>query len=192
MLDSESLTNPSTRTTKSCAPTSLRFRLPIICDIMRSEKGKSMASGVSNKLAGQVGENLVSAVLGPLDYCASPYSGNMPGFDVTAAHPESLNSFPVQVKASTQRALVQSTIDKWCDHSIDEDNRQVIGPFKPLKHPNLIWVLVRLDDFGISGARFFICTERGIQKEDRRPVLGFHGEAWLSPSRRRCFSAGDS
>ena len=71
--------------------------------------------------------------------------------DVTAVHSESLKSFPVQVKASTTGALVQSSIDKWCDHSIDEDNRQTIGPLKPLKHPNLVWVLVRLGDSGISG-----------------------------------------
>ncbi len=124
-----------------------------------------MASGVSNKLTGQVGEHLVSAVLGTLGYYASPYSGNVPGFDVTAVHSESLKSFPVQVKASTKGALVQSSIDKWCNHSIDEDNRQTIGILKPLKHPSLIWVLVRLSNSGTSGARFFICTERDIQKK---------------------------
>lgn len=124
-----------------------------------------MASGVSNKLTGQVGENLVSAVLGSLGYYASPYSGNVPGFDVTAVHSESLNSFPVQVKTSTRGALVQSTIDKWCHHSIDEDNRQTIGALKTLNHPNLIWVLVRVGESGISEARFFICTASDIQKK---------------------------
>lgn len=124
-----------------------------------------MASGVSNKLTGQVGEHLVSAVLGTLGYYASPNSGNVPGFDVTAVHSESLKSFPVQVKASTKGALVQSSIDKWCEHSICGDNRQTIGPLKPLKRPNLVWVLVRLGDSGISGARFFICTERDIQQK---------------------------
>lgn len=105
----------------------------------------------------------MSAVLGTLGYYASPYSGNVPGFDITAVHSESLQSFPVQVKASTKGALVQSTIDKWCKHIIDEDNRQTIGTLKPLKHPGLVWVLVRLSDSGINGARFFICTERDIQ-----------------------------
>lgn len=61
-----------------------------------------MATGVGNKLTGQVGEHLVSAVLGTLGYYASPYSGNVPGFDVTAVHSDSLNSFPVQVKISTK------------------------------------------------------------------------------------------
>ena len=124
-----------------------------------------MASGVANKLTGQVGEHLVSAVLGTLGYYASPYSGNVPGFDVTAVHSDSLKSFPVQVKTSTKGALVQSTIDKWCNHSIGEDNRQSIGTEKTLKHPNLIWILVRLSNAGISEARFFICTEADIQRK---------------------------
>lgn len=124
-----------------------------------------MASGTSNKLTGQIGEHLVSAVLGTMGYYASPYSGNVPGFDVTAVHSESLNSFPVQVKASTKGALVQSSIDKWCNHSIDDNNRQTIGSLKPLKHPTLIWILVRLGDSGIDGAKFFICTEYDIQQK---------------------------
>ena len=124
-----------------------------------------MASGVSNKLTGQVGEHLVSAVLGTLGYYASPYSGNVPGFDVTAVHSETLKSFPVQVKTSTKGAIVQSTIDKWCGHSVDADNRQTVGNLIPRKHPNLIWILVRLSDSGISGARFFICKESDIQEK---------------------------
>ncbi|WP_280570584.1 hypothetical protein [Chromohalobacter sp. 296-RDG] len=104
-------------------------------------------------------------MLGTLGYYASPYSGNVPGFDVTAVHSESLKSFPIQVKASTKGALVQSSIDKWCNHSVDEHNRQTIGTLKPLKHPSLVWILVRLSDSGISGARFFICTERDIQEK---------------------------
>ena len=124
-----------------------------------------MATGVGNKLTGQVGEHLVSAVLGTLGYYASPYSGNVPGFDVTAVHSESLNSFPVQVKTSTKGALVQSTIDRWCEHSIGEDNYQSIGALKPLKHPKLIWILVRVDGTGISSARFFVCTEADIQSK---------------------------
>ena len=43
-----------------------------------------MGSGVHNKLIGQIGENLVAAKLGTLGYYASPYAGNVPGFDLTA------------------------------------------------------------------------------------------------------------
>ena len=123
-----------------------------------------MATGIGNKLTGQVGEHIVSAMLGTLGYYASPYSGNVPGFDVTAVHSETLKSFPIQVKASTKGALVQSTIDKWCEHSLDKDNFQNLGKPKKLKHPEMIWIMVRLGTEGIDGARFFICTEAQIQK----------------------------
>jgi len=124
-----------------------------------------MATGVGNKLTGQIGEHLVSAVLGSLGYYASPYSGNVPGFDVTAVHSESLKSFPIQVKTSTTGSLVQSSIDKWCEHSIDSNNYQKIGKAIKLKHPNLVWVMVRLPSKGIDGSRFFICKESQIQNK---------------------------
>ena len=102
----------------------------VLCSGIKNKKNNIMASGTSNKLTGQVGEHLVSAVLGTLGYYASPYSGNVPGFDVTAVHSESLKSFPVQVKASTKGALVQSTIDKWCNHSIDENNWEMLSGYQ--------------------------------------------------------------
>lgn len=126
-----------------------------------------MATGSGNKLTGQVGEHLVTAVLGTLGYYASPYSGNVPGFDVTAVHAETLQSFPIQVKTTTKGALIQSTIDKWSHHSVDENNYQEIGPLKELKHPDMVWIMVRLDPnrVGVEGARFFICTEIQIQEK---------------------------
>ncbi len=132
-----------------------------------------MASGVSNKLTGQVGEHLVSAVLGTLGYYASPYSGNVPGFDITAVHAESLRSFPIQVKSSRKGSLVQSSIDKWCDISVGENNRQSIGPLKNLKYPDMIWILVRFGDSSICGSRFFICTKRDIQEKIVARYLDF-------------------
>lgn len=124
-----------------------------------------MATGVGNKLTGQIGEHLVSAILGSRGYYASPYSGNVPGFDITAVHSETLNSFPIQVKTSTTGALVQSTIDKWCEHSVDEQMYQTLGKLKDLQHPDMIWIMVRVSpDVLLSSARFFLCTEREIQR----------------------------
>lgn len=123
-----------------------------------------MATGIGNKLTGQIGEHIVSAKLGVLGYYASPYSGNVPGFDITAVHSETLRSFPIQVKTSTKGALVQSTIDKWCEHRLDSNNVQNIGGLKVLKHPKMIWVMVRLSAEGLDGARFFVCTEDQIQE----------------------------
>ena len=124
-----------------------------------------MANGARNKLTGQIGENLVAAVLGTQGYYASPYSGNVPGFDLTAVDSQTLESFPIQVKTSTIGALVQSSIEKWCEHSIDQNNYQKLGKKLKLKHPDIIWVVVRLGNDGVEGARFFICKERDIQEK---------------------------
>ena len=43
-----------------------------------------MSTGIRNKLTGQIGEHLVSAILGTMGYYASPYSGNVPGFETMA------------------------------------------------------------------------------------------------------------
>lgn len=132
-----------------------------------------MATGVGNKLTGQIGEHLVSAKLGSLGYYASPYSGNVPGFDVTAVHSETFQSFLIQVKTSTTGSLVQSAIDKWCEHSLDADNYQKIGEPKELRHPNLVWVMVRLGKTGIEGCRYFICSELQIQEKIVTRYLSF-------------------
>lgn len=124
-----------------------------------------MTTGVNTKLTAQIGEHLVSAVLGAFGYYASPYSGNVPRFDVTAVHSKTLRSFPVQVKSSTSGSLVHSTIDKWCEHSIIANNQQTIGELKDLDYPSLIWVMVRVESADIRNARFFICTEADIQRK---------------------------
>ena len=124
-----------------------------------------MATGKSNKLTGQIGEHLVSAVLGTMGYYASPYSGNVPGFDITAVDSETLRSFPIQVKTSNGGALVQSVIHKWAEHRIDEDNYQHLGELLELQHPDIIWIMVSLKDNDLTSARYFICTEKQIQEK---------------------------
>ena len=124
-----------------------------------------MATGTRNKLTGQIGEHLVSAMLGTMGYYASPYSGNVPGFDITAVHSETLESFPIQVKTSNGGALVHSTINKWVEHHIDENNYQHIGALLKLSNPDIIWVMVQIKNNELSSARYFICTETQIQKK---------------------------
>lgn len=123
-----------------------------------------MSSGISNKLTAQIGEHLVSAMLGTLGFYATPYSGNVPGFDITAVDSETLRAFPVQVKTSNGGALIHSTINKWVEHSIDKKNYQQIGKPLPLHNPNLIWVMVRIKDNNLATARYFVCTEKEIQE----------------------------
>jgi len=122
-----------------------------------------MATGKRNKLTGQIGEHLVSAMLGTMGYYASPYSGNVPGFDITAVNSETLQSFPIQVKASNGGAIVHSVINKWVEHSIDKDNYQHLGKLLKLPNPNIIWVMIQIKSNDISKARYFVCTEKQIQ-----------------------------
>ena len=124
-----------------------------------------MATGARNKLTGQIGEHLVSAKLGILGYYATPYSGNVPGFDITAVNYETLHSFPIQVKTSNGGALVHSVIDKWVEHRIEDDNSQYLGDLLELPNPKKIWIMVQLKDNTLSSARYFICTEAQIQEK---------------------------
>jgi hypothetical protein len=124
-----------------------------------------MATGARNKLTGQIGEHLVSAKLGILGYYATPYSGNVPGFDITAVNSETLQSFPIQIKTSNGGALVHSVIDKWVEHRIEDDNSQYLGDLLELPNPNKIWIMVQLKDNTLSSARYFICTEAQIQEK---------------------------
>lgn len=124
-----------------------------------------MSTGAKNKLTGQIGEHLVAAKLGCLGFYASPYSGNVPNFDITAVNSENLDTFPVQVKTSNANTLVHSQIDKWVEHSIDGNNVQSLGSSLELTHPEIIWVVVKLTNRDISGARFFICFNHQIQEK---------------------------
>ena len=123
-----------------------------------------MATGKQNKLTGQVGEHLVSAKLGTLGFYASPYSGNVPGFDVIAVDAQSLQTFPIQVKTSNNQTLVHSAINKWIDVSIDNNNYYHFGEFLELPNPDIIWVMIQIKSKELSTARYFICTETEIQK----------------------------
>ena len=116
-----------------------------------------------NKLTGQIGEHLVSAMLGTMGFYASPYSGNVPGFDITAVNSETLHSFPIQVKASNGGSLVHSTINKWVEHHVDKNNYQHFGELLKLPNPNIIWVMVQIKNNELNSARYFICTDKQIQ-----------------------------
>ncbi|MCK5098021.1 MAG: hypothetical protein KAR45_07945 [Desulfobacteraceae bacterium] len=123
-----------------------------------------MATGKRNKLTGQIGEHLVAAMLGTMGYYASPYAGNVPGFDLTAVNADTLKSVPVQVKTSTGGAVLQSSIDKWVEFHIDDQDRQHLGNPLKLDHSDMIWVLVSVRDNDLATARFFVCTHKDIQK----------------------------
>ena len=67
-----------------------------------------MSKGRDNRLAGQIGEYLVCAELGKRGLIATPFSGNVPAFDVLAAD-DLCRTVPIQVKAS-RRVIVKSCV----------------------------------------------------------------------------------
>ena len=58
-----------------------------------------MASGLDNKLTGQIAEYLVCAELGRHGLLAAPFAGNVPEFDLLVAD-RHCHSIPIQVKGS--------------------------------------------------------------------------------------------
>ncbi|MGX5914804.1 hypothetical protein ACR0ST_08750 [Aliidiomarina sp. Khilg15.8] len=123
-----------------------------------------MSSGAHNKLIGQVGEHLVAAKLGMLGFYASPYAGNVPGFDLTAVESKTLASFPVQVKCSTGGTLAHTLIDSWVETEIDPTGKYSFGSLKQLDHPDMLWVLVNIRQSKMEEARYFLCLESDIQR----------------------------
>lgn len=121
-----------------------------------------MSIGRSNKLAGQIGEFLVCAELGRRGFIATPFSGNVPTFDVLATD-EFCRTVPIQVKA-TRTDTWQSQVSRWMRIKYDEETGQqhYLGPAQ-LTTPNLIWVFVIIAPPG-GRDRFFVCTEADVQK----------------------------
>jgi hypothetical protein len=121
-----------------------------------------MSSGRLNKLVGQMGEYLVCAELARDGLIATPFSGNVPTFDVLATD-ESCRTVPIQVK-STRSDNWPSKATRWMQVRFDDAlGRQVYsGPAK-LATPNLLWACVAIASRG-GRDRFFILTESDLQK----------------------------
>ena len=75
--------------------------------------------GINNKLAGQIGEFLVCAELGRRGLIATPFSGNVPAFDVLVAD-DFCRTLPIQVKASRSDNW-QSDARDWMDITLDSE-----------------------------------------------------------------------
>jgi hypothetical protein len=58
------------------------------------DEAQIMSSGLSNKLAGQVGEFLVCAELGRRGFIATSFAGNVPEFDLIVAN-DTLRTIPI-------------------------------------------------------------------------------------------------
>lgn len=120
-----------------------------------------MSSGRYNKLAGQIGEYLVCAELGRRGFIATPFSGNVPTFDVLATD-LLCHTVPIQVKASRGDSW-PSRADRWMKIEYDATAKKQIysGPAK-LAVPELVWVCVAIASPG-GQDRFFVLTEADVQ-----------------------------
>src|SRR5690349_8537398 len=116
-----------------------------------------MSSGRANKLAGQTGEYLVCAELTRRGFVATPFSGNVPTFDVLATD-EFCRTVPIQVKA-TRGDDWRSDARSWMNIEFDRDTsvQKYLAP-AVLPNPELIYVCVMISP--LSGRdRFFVLTE---------------------------------
>lgn len=143
--------------------------------IVVASKITSMRSGLSNKVVGQAGEFAVCSQLGKLGLIATPFAGNVPGFDVLAVD-EYLNCVPIQVKTSSGKTWITGDLSKYVEVSM-AGSVMSLGEIKPPRYPDLIRVYVSLGKAG-KPDRFFILTESDFYQsavESFRKWLESHG-----------------
>jgi hypothetical protein len=117
-----------------------------------------MATGRSTKLTGAVGEFLVAAELCRRGLIATPFSGNVPHYDIIASG-QFGGHLAIQVKA-VNGATWQFDISNFVEIRMDGP-RQVMGKLKPEPYPGLIYVLVALKEHGRD--LFFILEWKDLQ-----------------------------
>lgn len=133
-----------------------------------------MATGLSIKLTGAVGEFLVAGELCRRGLLATPFAGNVPHYDIIASGQYG-GHVAVQVKAINGPTW-QFDIRKFLDaHMADDKNHQILGARQPEPFPDLMCVLVVLK--GTGGPVFYSRMEgtaarpsdwlRGIYREEK-------------------------
>lgn len=133
-----------------------------------------MATGISTKLAGQVGEYLVCAELGKRGLIATSFTGNVPEFDLLVAD-NNLNTLPIQVKAS-RSGNWPTRADLWIDIVIDDDSKvQIDRGDQVIPYPDLIYVCVLIaDPEKYEHDRYFI-----LKKSDLQKICATNYRSWM-------------
>lgn len=123
-----------------------------------------MSTGYRNNLAKQIAEHLVCAELGRRDYVATPFSGNVPNYDVLVADDYG-RALPIQVKAS-RRTNWQSDAQIWMEIEFNPQTEvQKYLRRKTLSTPGLVYVLVALaPPDSTNRDRFFVMTMADLQE----------------------------
>ena len=83
-----------------------------------------MATGLSTKLTGQIGEHLVTAELGRRGIIATPFSGNVPDIDILA-HANGTTGH-IQVKTINKDSW-QFDVRKFLNIKLTESGQKVLG-----------------------------------------------------------------
>jgi hypothetical protein len=105
---------------------------------------------------------LVCAELGKRGFIATPFSGNVPAFDVLVAD-DLCRTVPIQVKASRSDNWPSDARD-WMQISLDPETKaqKNFGPVQ-IKNPDLIYVYVAIAPPDSGKDRFFILTKAQLQ-----------------------------
>ncbi len=120
-----------------------------------------MATGRDTKLTGAVGEFLVAAELCRRGVLATPFAGNVPHYDIIGSGQDG-GHVAVQVKAINGLTW-QFDIRRFVDVQMAEDGKQqIFGNLQPEPFPDLVCVLVVLNDAGVD--RFFVLEWKELQR----------------------------
>jgi hypothetical protein len=142
-----------------------------------------MSIGRNNKLAGQIGEHLVCAELGKRGLIATPFSGNVPTFDLVVAD-EQCRTLPIQVKASRADNWPNDARD-WMDISFDQKTKkQKYMAARKIENPDLVHIFVKIaePDAPTKRDRFFILVKTQLQEICIRHYSNWMGGiGWIRP-----------
>lgn len=127
-----------------------------------------------SQLSKQLSENLVTAELARRGFIATPFSGNVPDFDILAF--KSGESTPIQVKSARSGNITVNNVEK--DYLIikqEKGNLQRVISKKemPQWKNDLIFVIVFIGE-ELGKDRFYICKNSDIQE-----IIFCNYKAWL-------------
>ena len=105
-----------------------------------------MATGRHNKLVGQAGEYLVASELSRRGLIATTFTGNVPHYDIIASNEEGRH-LSIQVKTISGSSWQFARIDHYVEIRF-EDRVQIVGKIHPSPVENLIYVFVKLAEYG--------------------------------------------
>lgn len=147
-----------------------------------------MSSGYRNNLAKQMAEHLVCVELGRRELLATPFSGNVPIYDVLVAD-DSGNALPIQVKA-TRGDSWPSNSRIWMKLELDPETgvQKYHGP-TTLAMPDLVYVCVALAPLNTARRdRFFILTIAELQAVCvQSHTAWMEGHGWKRPRNPETF-----